>query len=86
VYVLTRSTNRDEDAKMTTAQTLDIAKLKKERQIVVFRSFERANSWIARERGQTIVLGDEGEYWVCTMKLGARLVDAGYEFAPVTGR
>jgi hypothetical protein len=84
VYVLTRSTNRDEDAKMTPAQNLDIAKLKKERQIVGFRCFERANSWIASERGQRIVLGDEGEYWVRTMKLGARLAEAGYEFAPVT--
>ena len=48
----------------------------------MFRNFDAAWRWAYGMKAGTVVMGDVGEYLVCTMRIASRLVKAGYELAP----
>lgn len=48
-----------------------------------FSTNEIAASFARRGKGNMIVMGDDGYFWVVTMAEAQRLVSAGYELAPV---
>lgn len=48
-------------------------------QVARFTTEATAETYRNREQGRWIVLGDNGEYWVCTYKYARKLVALGYE-------
>lgn len=48
-------------------------------QVARFTSLALAESYKNREQGRWIVLGNEGEYWVCSYRYARKLVAFGYE-------
>jgi len=50
--------------------------------ISTFRNHDAAWRWAYGMKAGIVVMGDVGEYLVCTMRIASRLVKAGYELAP----
>ena len=56
--------------------------LKSSGNISTFHNFDAAWRWADGMKAGYVVMGDVGEYLVCTMRIASRLVKVGYELAP----
>tara|TARA_Y100000310_G_scaffold282328_2_gene303442 strand:+ start:761 stop:958 length:198 start_codon:yes stop_codon:yes gene_type:complete len=50
--------------------------------ISLFHNLDAAWRWAYGMKAGIVVMGDVGEYLVCTMRTASRLMKAGYELAP----
>jgi len=62
--------------------TQEFNSLRRGGNIALFHNHAAAWRWAYGMKAGTVVMGDVGEYLVCTMRIASRLMKAGYELAP----